>query len=299
MQDLAYDDIILFSKVVNLGSFSAAAKILHLSQSTISRRITTLEQKLGVLLLKRNTQRIELTEVGTLIYERSLARHQEFEQEIQAILKAKSILRGSLKVSLPLSFGEEFISPQIPNFIKAYPEINLTLIYQNRELDLLRDGFDIAIVNHIPRFPDQKIKLLYTAEIGVYCTPEYIKRNGKVETLEDLSGHSYFIGIDYSGRAIHNVEVINIKSGKSTIFEVPIRYTTNQAEQSKYMLYSHEIIAIGCTFAFKKDVQEGRLIRILTDYRMEPTKFYLTRHKDEENAKVAVFSSFVQNLFPE
>lgn len=67
--------------------------------------------------------------------------------------------------------------------------------------------------------------------------------------------------------------MINIKSGKSTIFEVPIRYTTNQAEQSKYMLYSHEIIAIGCTFAFGKEVQEGRLIRILTDYRMDLPNF--------------------------
>lgn len=299
MLNFAYDDIVVFSKVVKVGSFNAAAKVLHLSQSTISRRITTLEQKLGVTLLRRNTQKIELTEIGALIYERSQSRHQQFEQEIESILQEKSILRGSLRVSLPLSFGDEFISPQIPNFIKAYPDINLTLIYQNRELDLMRDGFDVAIINHIPRFPDQKIKLLHTSEIGVYCTPEYIKRHGKVETPEDIKNRIFFIGIDYSGKAIYNVEVYDIRSKKTTILEVPIKYVTNQAEQSRHMLFSHELLGVGCDFAFQKDVEAGRLIRVLSNYRMDPTKFYLTRHQNEHNAKVSVFFDFVESLFPE
>lgn len=170
-----FEDIQIFVKVVDQKGFTKAAELLRLPKSTVSRRIFQLEERLGVKLLNRTTRQLSLTSIGQPYYEKCvvvLDRLQDAEDVIKG-LQAKP--RGHLRVTIPYELGLFFMKETLLEFIKTYPEILFELELANRMVDIVEEGFDLAIrIGHLPDSSLVAVKLL-ELEGGIYASPAYLK----------------------------------------------------------------------------------------------------------------------------
>ncbi|MDD3446976.1 MAG: LysR family transcriptional regulator, partial [Zavarzinia sp.] len=135
----------VFRRVVELGSFAAAARDLDLSNAAASKQIAALEAHLGAQLLHRTTRRLSLTETGRAVYERGVRLLDDLADLEQAVGTMEARPRGKLRVNAPLSFGLTDLGPLLPRFMERYPDISVELIMNDRVVDLVEEGFDVGI----------------------------------------------------------------------------------------------------------------------------------------------------------
>src|SRR4051795_318013 len=143
MQSLT--DIAVFVKVVELSSFTAAADALEMSQPVVSKAVTRLEEKLGARLLNRTTRRLSLTEAGSELYRRSVRELEEIENAELEVARFQTEPRGTLRVSAPMSFSILHLGPLVQQFLERYPGVSVELNLDDRQIDLIEEGFDLAI----------------------------------------------------------------------------------------------------------------------------------------------------------
>lgn len=188
MQNLT--DIAIFVKVVELSSFTAAADALEMSQPVVSKAVTRLEEKLGARLLNRTTRRLSLTEAGSELYRRSVRALVEIENAELEVARFQTEPRGTLRVSAPMSFSILHLGPVLQTFLDRYPGVTLELSLDDRQIDLVEEGFDVAI--RIGRLQDSNlIARKITPCRQVLCaSPAYLAKRGTPERPEDLLEHS-------------------------------------------------------------------------------------------------------------
>jgi DNA-binding transcriptional LysR family regulator len=183
------NDIELFVEVARSQGFTRAGEALGMPASTISRRISQLESSIGVRLLNRTTRKVALTEAGAAYFAR--CRHIVEEARIahEALMDDAQQPRGHLKVSLPSSLALAFLQEALPEFSRRYPEIDCEYDLSVRKIDLQADGFDVVI--RASRQPDSGIvsRRLGTLSLGLYASPEYLRRHGIPGDPADLAGH--------------------------------------------------------------------------------------------------------------
>ena len=185
------NDLILFAQVIETGSFSRAAERTGLPKSTLSRRITMLETKLGERLLTRSTRRLAITEFGERILEHARRLLEETEAASAMALHRQGVPRGVLRVSMPPDFVELDLTPFLLQFAASYPEVRLELDLSPRRVDLLAERFDLA-VRVASRLPDDSTlvaRKLCELENGLYASPAYLARYGVPEKPQDLLEH--------------------------------------------------------------------------------------------------------------
>ena len=185
------NDLILFAQVMETGSFSRAAERTGLPKSTLSRRITTLETKLGERLLTRSTRRLAITEFGERILEHARRLLEETEAASAMALHRQGVPRGVLRVSMPPDFVELDLTPFLLQFAASYPEVRLELDLSPRRVDLLAERFDLA-VRVASRLPDDTTlvaRKLCELENGLYASPAYLARYGVPEKPQELLEH--------------------------------------------------------------------------------------------------------------
>lgn len=185
------NDLILFAQVMETGSFSRAAERTGLPKSTLSRRITTLETKLGERLLTRSTRRLAITEFGERILEHARRLLEETEAASAMALHRQGVPRGVLRVSMPPDFVELDLTPFLLQFAASYPEVRLELDLSPRRVDLLAERFDLA-VRVASRLPDDTTlvaRKLCELENGLYASPAYLARYGVPEKPQNLLEH--------------------------------------------------------------------------------------------------------------
>jgi LysR family transcriptional regulator, regulator for bpeEF and oprC len=189
--DMQHDlnDTLVFVKVVEQGSFTAAARSLGLPKATVSRRLRGLEDRLGARLLNRTTRRLALTEAGTLYYEHSKRIAAELEEAESAVLQLEGSPRGWLRVTAPYSLGTAMLAPMLVQFRERYPEIRLDIVLSNDLLDLVGDEIDVAL--RIGELPDSTLKarLLASWPAHVYAGEGYLARHGEPLAPEELQEH--------------------------------------------------------------------------------------------------------------
>lgn len=184
------NDLLLFARVVDAGSFSRAAELMHLQKSTVSRRIAELENQVGERLLHRTTRKLVLTDFGIslLIHARQVGL--EVEAADAVILHRQSVPSGRLRVSAPRDFTCAFFANSIPAFMERYPSIRLELDVSPRRVDLLGEGFDLAIragdLQDDAYLIARRITLL---TIGLYAAPSYLSKYGWPAHPDQLSQH--------------------------------------------------------------------------------------------------------------
>ncbi|WP_366655876.1 LysR family transcriptional regulator [Fodinicurvata sp. EGI_FJ10296] len=188
-----WDKLRVFHAVAEAGSFTHAGEKLNLSQSAVSRQISALEESLNVALFHRHARGLILTEQGELLYRTARDVFSRLSMTEAQLSESKEKAQGPLKVTSTVAFGSTWLTPRIREFLQQHPEINLTLLIDDNELDLSMRQADIAIRMTVPRQPDLIQRHLMTVRFHIYGSVDYLKRHGIPETVDDLADHDLII----------------------------------------------------------------------------------------------------------
>ncbi|RTZ17481.1 LysR family transcriptional regulator [Vibrio aquaticus] len=250
-----------FVAVAETQSFTAAAKKLDTSVAQISRRVSTLEERLAVKLFNRTTRKVSLTEAGQIYYQQCKHLVEGLELAELAVTQMQSTPKGLLKITAPVTFGEQNLAPLIHQFLELYPQVSLDLVLSNQKLDLIESGVDVAI--RLGRLQDSSFmaKRLSTRQLYVCASPGYLERSGEPHTLSELSNHQCLVGsVDYWRFRDRNGE-------KS------LRVTGRIHCNSGYALLDAAKRGLGLVQLPDHYVQEaldsGELVEVLSEYRDE------------------------------
>lgn len=186
-------DIAIFVRVVEAASFTQAADALGISQSVVSRSVTALETRLGVRLLNRTTRRLSLTEAGSELYRRASLALGELEEAELEITRFQAEPRGLLRVSAPTSFSLMHLGPMLQPFLARNPGVRVSLQLDDRHVDIVEEGFDLAI--RVARLTDSTLvaQRLAPARQAVCASPAYLEKHGVPERPEDLVHHNCIV----------------------------------------------------------------------------------------------------------
>ncbi|WP_424045663.1 LysR family transcriptional regulator, partial [Neisseria sicca] len=184
------NDMTAFVASVKSGSFTAAAKQLGLTRSTIGKRIARLEARLNVRLLQRNTRNLAPTDEGRLFYERCTAVLEELENAEQCLAQRSIEPQGRLKISAPLVLGKTILPPLLADFLHRYPQTSIELSLTDDYADLISDGYDLALRNGNPPQCDSLIARTVGSQQMLTCAaPGYLVQHGTPQTPDDLAHH--------------------------------------------------------------------------------------------------------------
>lgn len=192
-QQMDWDKLRVFHAVAEAGSFTHAGELLNLSQSAVSRQISGLEETLGAPLFHRHARGLILTEQGELLYKTVRDVFAKLAMAQAMITEAKDKPKGPLRITTTVAFGSLWLTPRIKNFIDLYPDIQVTILVDDEELDLTMREADVAIRVRPPRQPDLVQRHLVTLRSHCYASRDYLKAHGKPETPEDLDRHRLIV----------------------------------------------------------------------------------------------------------
>ena len=285
----------IYIKIVDTGSFAAAANELGLSPSTVSKAISRLEDDLGVRLLNRNTRYQRLTATGheyAEVVRRLLTELRECESELKGKNKVPS---GMLRVNLPVSYGRLYIVPLMKKFRECYPEINVCLTFSDEYTNLINDGYDLAI--RTGRLEDCGFigRQLSPIDFITCASKEYIDKQGVPQSLEDFNDHTWIRFRYKQSRkimsVIYNDEFVRTCQPKNN-------FIVDDGEAMLELCRSGEGIIQAPHFIVRKDILSGKLIPILPAHRIrEQAVSAIIAASDREliPRKVRVFIEFLQD----
>ncbi|HYD31709.1 MAG TPA: LysR family transcriptional regulator [Azospirillaceae bacterium] len=184
-----WDKLRVFHAVAEAGSFTHAGEALNLSQSAVSRQISALEESLNVPLFHRHARGLILTEQGELLYRTAREVFAKLSMTEAMLSESKEHAKGPLKVTTTVAFGTTWLTPRVKEFLTLYPDVQLTLLIDDTELDLAMREADIAIRMNTPRQPDLVQRHLMSIRFHVYAHQSYLKRRGALRTVQDLDQH--------------------------------------------------------------------------------------------------------------
>jgi DNA-binding transcriptional LysR family regulator len=184
-----WDKLKVFHAAAEAGSFTHAGEQLRLSQSAVSRQVSALEQELGVSLFHRHARGLILTEQGELLHHTANDVFMQLEAARAKLTDSRERPNGDLRVATTPGIGVHWLTPRLGEFVELYPDIHLTLITTDEELDLAMRAADVAIRLRQPTQLDLIQRKLFSVRFHVYASPEYIKRFGTPRTLDDLDNH--------------------------------------------------------------------------------------------------------------
>ena len=188
-----WDKLRIFHAVAEAGSFTHAGDVLNLSQSAVSRQISALEEALQVPLFHRHARGLILTEQGEQMNRTVRDVFAKLAMTEALLSESKEKAAGRLKVTTTTGFGTAWLTPRLPRFLLAHPDISITLILEDSDLDLGMREADVAIRMHPPRQPDLVQRHLADIQMPACASPDYIQRNGTPATAEDLDRHKLLL----------------------------------------------------------------------------------------------------------
>jgi DNA-binding transcriptional LysR family regulator len=281
-----------FCRIVERGSFAKAAEDLDVSPAMLSRDLKRLEKHLGCVLIARTTRRMSLTEHGRLYYaqvQRILADIVRSEDEVR---RAAGRISGRLSVNAPHSFGVTVLSSLLPAFLSRHPEVELTLSFDDRVVDLIEGGYDL-VIRARSSLPDSALisRELAPVRQALFAAPSHLSRHGTPRTPQDLSSHpavAYLHAEDASAWTLQGPEGVvsvpnhaRLKVGSSLVLR-------------DLLVAGHGIGALP-DFLSKPAVSDGRLVRVLPQHGLPPRHVYaVTVSRRGTDAKVSAFVEYLR-----
>jgi DNA-binding transcriptional LysR family regulator len=258
-----FDELQVFVAVVEAGSFTAAADRLDVAKSAVSRRVSALEERLGVQLLRRTTRRLSLTETGQSFYEHSARILADLDEAEAATAQEHGELRGILRVALPLSFGVRHMSVPIAAFSRRHPRVSFELDLNDRRVDLVAEGADLAV--RIGRLADSSLiaRRLFEARTIVCASPAYLERRGTPATPEDLVDHECLV---YGNLPDPTRWVCTDSDGVRHSVDVHVAMSASSGDFLCAASAQGLGIAMQPTFIAGDAIGRGALVPILTQY---------------------------------
>jgi DNA-binding transcriptional LysR family regulator len=200
-----WDKLRVFHAVAVAGSFTHAGENLNLSQSAVSRKISALEEELGVQLFHRHARGLEATEQGDLLYRTAHEVLDKLASVRARLTDNKNVPAGDLRVTTTVGLGSTWLTPRTHNFLKLYPDIRLSIICDDREIDLGMREADVAIRITEPRQPNLIKKRLFTTHSHLYASPDYLERHGAPQSIDDLDDCPLIAYGDHAPNTLRNV----------------------------------------------------------------------------------------------
>ena len=260
------NDIVVFTKVVETKSFTGAAEQLGLPKSTVSRKLAQLEERLGVRLVQRTTRKLALTDIGEAYYERAARIVSDLQAAEQVVMDMQASPRGRLRVTAPIDLSSLFLGRIIADFNAAHPEVYVELDGSDRVVDLIEEGYDLAI-----RFGQLPESTLIARKLGqfqaVLCaSPEYLAKHRAPQTIEELEEHDKVLFLP-SPRA-QSWPLVN---GEQT-YELsrPAKFSSNNIMAVRDAVLAGLGVSALTEFVVACDLHEGRLVQILPEWSTPP-----------------------------
>lgn len=290
------NDLLLFARIVEAGSFSMAAQRLDLPKSTVSRRIALLEASVGERLLQRTTRRLMLTEFGASLLEHARKVAEEVEAAGALAQHRQAVPSGKLRISMPQDFANVVMAEMIPRFIERYPAVSLELDLSPRRVDLIAENFDIAIrMGNLPDDSTLAARRVVTQQFGLYAAPIYLAQRGLPEQPDDLLRHDLLCVLSRSGGAVPWI----LQRGKVRWEkELTARLTANSPQLLATIACSGAGIAASTDFIVARHVQRGELVRVLPEWEMPlATGWAVFPSRRLMPAKTRAFLDMMEEMF--
>jgi DNA-binding transcriptional LysR family regulator len=258
----------LYYEVVNAGSITKAAELLRMPKSTISRKLTQLEQDLGAILLKKGPKRLTTTDIGAALYERCRRLVIEIEDVGLATAEMQGELRGVLRVSIPVDFGISWISRAMVGFVHKYPEINLAIEVNSRLVNPREDPYDVTIQLGPLKDSGLTYRRLATITRGVYASPAYLAKHGTPRTVEDFGKHDCIITDQQRQDGVWTFR----NQSKHRFIEVSGKVTVNNIAIARDLAIGGIGLSMLPNMMCQNDVNTNRLVRVLTNWESPPAE---------------------------
>jgi DNA-binding transcriptional LysR family regulator len=296
MRDVVHG-MLVFSKVVQAGSLSAAARELGVSTAVVSRTLSALEARLGVRLVNRTTRSLHLTDEGASYYETCQRILAEIEEADAAVTARRVEPQGVLKVAIPASFGHQHIAPLIPRFAERYPKVELALSLSDRSINLIEEGFDLAV--RIAELKDSSLaarKLAPNRRV-VCASPAYLRLHGEPKTPQDLTRHNCLVASWEQGFAM--TWEYKSPAGKRGSIRVTGRYACDNWEVLREWAVAGLGVALKSTWDVRRQLEDGSLVALLPgyDFGTDVGIYAVYPHRRHLPAKTRVFIDFLAESF--
>lgn len=267
------DALRLFARLAERGSFSAAAKDLGIKQSTASKWIAALEERFGTRLVERTTRSVRISEAGQRLLERAQevlagfdALHATFETD-------QSEPRGRVRISVPVVFGRRFVVPALAAFMHRFPHVSTEIVMNDRYINLVDEGFDLAIRVGVPRDSTERGKKLADSHRILVASPTYLKAHGHPTTPADLRNHECLLH-DTSSSTIWR---FGTSDGPTAPVRVRGRVAANNSEVVLLMARRGLGLALLADWLVRADLARGRLLPVLETHTTPPAPIYALR----------------------
>ncbi|MEM7258222.1 MAG: LysR family transcriptional regulator [Pseudomonadota bacterium] len=265
-----YEEMETFVRTVEAGSFTAAAAQLGVAKSVVSRRVHELEQRLDVQLMVRSTRKLSLTDEGQTLYERAVVLLLDWEDAETSAGNQHSALQGSIRISVPLSFGIAHIGPALLSFQRNHPSVSIDIEFTDRKVDLIAEGFDIAI--RIGELPDSNMiaKKLTAITTAAVASQQYLEQFGTPATAQDLKNHAEL----RFGLRARKSWPYTTPDGQHGEIEMTSMLRANSGDFLLNAAIEHHGVAILPRFISYPALQSGALVEVLPDHRFSALNAY-------------------------
>jgi DNA-binding transcriptional LysR family regulator len=288
------NDMVTFARVVEAGGFSEAARQMGVSKSHVSKAIARLELSLGVRLLNRSTRGLSVTEIGAAFHEHCIRITEEAAQAAEVVGRLQSEPRGVLRVTAPVAFGRLHVGPAVAEFLSRYPRLKLDMTITDRMVDLVSEGYDVAI--RIRREPSLHVVARELAPVRrvVCATPDYFERRGVPTAPQDLAEHNCLHYTHFGTQGEWRFQ-----SPRGEIV-VPVKGTLriDDDDTLAQAVLSGLGLAMLPTFIIGGELQAGRLRSVLSDYVPLERRIYAVHLPNVRlPVKIRAFIDFLQARF--
>ena len=268
------DDFYCFAMVVEHGGFSAAERATDIPKSKLSRRVYNLEEKLGVRLIQRSSRHFAVTDVGMNIYRHAQVMINAAQAAQDLVDHLSTEPRGTIKVSIPMTVAQQEVAQILPEFLKQYPEIKVQMMITNRRVDIINEGFDIAlrVRSNLDDDPSLVIRRLCNIEQHLFATQAYLNEYGDIKQPEDLSNHRMLSMLE--DHLDQNIVVYNTQNHQKKVKINPVIMGSDL-----HMLA--DLVSRDCGIALLPDtiasqyLKSGKIVRILPDWKAPHGIFHI------------------------
>ncbi len=288
--------MMLFIAVIDAGSFTLAADRLNIPKANLSRKISRLEQQLGVTLLERTTRTQHITEAGKHYLTHCRRISQEIELAEISIIQSLNEVKGNVRIGVSVGMGHEIIKPVLGQFLRQHSAVNLELSLLNSHVDLIEEGYDLVI--RIGEMADSRLVAKRLGIVGrkIFASPEYMKQHGEIKLIEQLRHADFLLMSSIQGSG----QILLTSKEKKHELKVKPRVLVDDFLILKQMAIEGLGVGIIPDYMCEHEVADGQLVQVLENWGMADVAVFALYPKHRlKLPKVKVFVDFIQAVFKE